>query len=262
MPITRPLIFAFVLATPLLMIGLWGTSVIAALAIFAAAHAAILPPLFMPGLGWLGPVVTRFRPAAGERAVWLTIDDGPDPGDSAEILDLLDRHGARATFFLKGELAARHPELVRAMVERGHQVANHSHTHPTAFFWCAPPAQVEREVRRCNEAIAAATGGPAPALFRAPVGIKSPALHPVLGRLGMRLCAWSIRAYDGVRGFEPARVAARVLGQLHPGAIICMHQGIRDPDDRPLSPRGLAAVLEGLGERGYTCRIPAADELT
>ncbi|MCA9658721.1 MAG: polysaccharide deacetylase family protein, partial [Myxococcales bacterium] len=192
--------------------------------------------------------------------VWLTIDDGPDPADTPAILDLLDRYGARATFFLKGERAAAHPDVVKAMVDRGHQVQNHSQSHPTRFFWCAPPATVEREIRGCNAAIAGA-GAPEPVLFRAPVGIKSPALHPVLGRLGMRLCAWSIRAFDGVSGFDPAAVEARVLGQLAPGAILCMHQGVRDRGGAPLSPKGLERVLAGLSERGYRCEIPALDRL-
>ena len=264
--LTRRLIFIFVALTPPLMVLLWSTSVVAALALFVLAHAAILLPVFVPHLDWLGPVITRFDPPTDasapdparrgdEQVVWLTIDDGPDPADTRAILDLLDHHRARATFFVKGTLARAHPELVEAMLSRGHQVANHSETHPTAFFWCAPPSVVEREIRGCNAAIVAA-GGPRPTLFRAPVGIKSPALHPVLGRLGMRLCAWSIRAYDGVAGFDPAAVEARVLARLRPGAILCMHQGIRSPDGSPRSPVGIGRVLRALELRGYRCDLP------
>ncbi len=258
--LTRLLIFAFVGLTPPLMIVLWSTSIAAALVLFALAHAAILLPLFIPRLDWLGPVITRFEPSPAEDAsprktVWLTIDDGPDPADTPALLELLDRYDAKATFFVKGELAAAHPEVLQAMHSRGHSVANHSHTHPTAFFWCAPPSTVERELRACNDAILAATGE-TPTLFRAPVGIKSPALHPVLGRLGMRLCAWSIRAFDGVANFDPAAVEARVIRQLRPGAILCMHQGVRDRDGSPLSPVGIGRVLEALKARGYRCEIP------
>ncbi len=262
----RHLIFGLVILTPLLMVALWSTSIVAALALLALAHAAILLPIFLPRLDWLGPVITHFEPdpdgsTTGQRQeVWLTIDDGPDPEDSTKILDLLDRYRARATFFVKGELAAAHPEVIQAIRRRGHQIANHSHTHPTAFFWCAPPATVEHELRACNAAITAA-GGEAPTLFRAPVGIKSPALHPVLARLGMRLCAWSIRAYDGVASFDPAAVEARVLAQLRPGAILCMHQGVRDRDGKPQSPIGIARVLEALERRGYRCVIPDQSRL-
>ena len=278
----RGLIFGFVGLTPLLMIALWSTSIVAALALFALAHAVILLPIFLPRLDWLGPVITHFEPAPDETAhrnkpdeqkkeekekekgkgkkVWLTIDDGPDPGDSFVILDLLDRYRARATFFVKGELAEAHPELIREIQSRGHRIANHSHTHPTAFFWCAAPATVERELRACNAAITAA-GSERPVLFRAPVGIKSPALHPVLRRLGMRLCAWSIRAYDGVSGFDPTAVETRVIQQLRPGAILCMHQGVRDRSGTPLSPVGIARVLEALERRGYRCVIPDLDHL-
>ncbi len=264
--LTRPLIFAFVGLTPPLMVALWSTSVAAALALFVLAHAAILLPLFVPGLAWLGPVVTRFEPspaasdAGPSKTVWLTIDDGPDPTDTPALLDLLDRYQAKATFFVKGELAAAHPEVLQAIHGRGHSIANHSHTHPTAFFWCAPPTTVERELSSCNDAIEAAVGE-APTLFRAPVGIKSPALHPVLGRLGMRLCAWSIRAFDGVANFDPAAVEARVLRQLRPGAILCMHQGVRDRDGAPLSPVGIGRVLAALEARGYRCEIPEQGRL-
>lgn len=255
---TRPLIFALVAATPPLMVLLWERSIPLALALFALAHAAILLPIFLPRLGWLGPVITRFDSDA--RAVWLTIDDGPCPRDTAIILDLLDRHGARATFFVKGELAARYPEELRRIVERGHTIGNHSHTHPTAFSWCMGQAGWRREVGECNAAIAAATGA-SPTIFRPPVGIKSPALHPALRRLGMTLVNWSVRAFDGVAGYDPRVIGDRVLARVHPGAIIVMHQGVRDAAGEPLSPRAIEAVLRGLGERGYACEVPAPERL-
>ncbi|HEX2862021.1 MAG TPA: polysaccharide deacetylase family protein, partial [Lacunisphaera sp.] len=68
--------------------------------------------------------------ATNRREAWLTIDDGPDPQDTTRILELLAAHGARATFFVVGENAVRHPELVRAIVAGGHEVAHHTHTHP------------------------------------------------------------------------------------------------------------------------------------
>ncbi|MEZ4448021.1 MAG: polysaccharide deacetylase family protein [Nannocystaceae bacterium] len=255
---TRALIFAFVAATPPLMVILWERSIPLALALFALAHALILLPIFVPRLTWLGPVVTRFDTEA--RSVWLTIDDGPDPRDTPLILDLLDRHRARATFFVKGELAARHPEELRRIVDRGHTLGNHSHTHPAAWSWCMGQGRLGREVRECNEAIAAATGA-APSIFRPPVGIKSPALHPALRRLGMTLVNWTIRGFDGVAGFDPRVVRDRILTRLRPGAIIVMHQGISDPTGAPLSPVAIEAVLRGLDERGYTCEIPDLERL-
>lgn len=254
----RPLILGFAALAPLLVVLAWSTSLALVAAIVALAHAALMLPMFLPRLGWLGPVCTRFDTRADE--VWLTIDDGPDPVDTPIVLDLLDRFGARATFFVKGELAARHPDLLQAILRRGHTLGNHTQTHPSAWFWGLPPARVEREVAACNEVLAAATGA-APALFRAPVGIKSPWLHPVLGRLGMRLVAWSVRGFDGVPGFDPDRVAGRVLAGVRPGAILVVHQGIQDRDGSPLSPRGIERVLAGLRDRGYACIIPQAAAL-
>mgnify|MGYP005856335279 CR=1 FL=1 len=254
----RPLILGFAALAPLLAALTWSASVALAVAVIALAHAALMLPMFLPRLGGLGPVCTRFNAAA--REVWLTIDDGPDPADTPAILDLLDRHGARATFFVKGELAERHPELLAAIVARGHTLGNHTHTHPAASFWCISPARLDRELAACNAAIARVTGE-APRLFRAPVGIKSPFLHPRLDRLGMRLVAWSARGFDGVAGFDPERVVARLLRRLAPGSILVVHQGIRGADGRPQSPRGLERVLGALRERGYTCTIPALEAL-
>jgi len=145
-------------------------------------------------------------------------------------------------------------------VTRGHSVQNHTQTHPAGGFWCYGPRALRRELESCNAAVSQATGA-RPTLFRAPVGIKSPLLHPLLERLGMRLVAWSVRGFDGVRGFDPERVARRLLARLAPGAIFVMHQGIRDEQGLPLSPRGLEWVLEELRARGYSCTIPPPEAL-
>ncbi|MBK8261014.1 MAG: polysaccharide deacetylase family protein [Nannocystis sp.] len=254
----RGLILGFAAASPLLIAAAWSWSWTLALAIVGLVHAAVLLPVFMPRLGWLGPVVTRFETEKPE--IWLTIDDGPDPVDTPIFLDLLDRYAARVTFFVKGELVVRHPEWAAAMAARGHSVQNHTQTHPAGWFWCYGAAALRRELSACNAAVAQATGA-TPTLFRAPVGIKSPLLHPQLDRLGMRLVAWSVRGFDGVRGFDPERVAGRLLAKLAPGAIFVMHQGIRDDAGEPLSPRGLERVLEELRARGYSCTIPPPEAL-
>src|SRR5690606_18061880 len=103
-----------------------------------------------PGSRLFGPVATRFDTAAPE--VWLTIDDGPSP-DTAAILDLLDAHGAKATFFLVGERARARPDLVRDIAVRGHGIGNHSHTHPQARFWALGPGAMRREILDCQQAL-------------------------------------------------------------------------------------------------------------
>src|SRR3546814_7752591 len=88
------------------------------------------------------------------RRVWLTFDDGPSD-DTPALLDLLDAHGAKATFFLVGERAAARPGLVRGIVARGHGLGNHSHGHPQAWFWALGPARMRREIMQCQEVLRA-----------------------------------------------------------------------------------------------------------
>ncbi len=109
----RRLILAFAVVAPLLLAVLWIRGMpLAGIAVLALSHALILIPTLLPNVQWLGPVVTHFRAEAKE--VWLTIDDGPAE-DTSALLDALDARGVKASFFLKGELSAAHPERVAAI---------------------------------------------------------------------------------------------------------------------------------------------------
>lgn len=242
---------AFPLAAPFV----WPWSPALAVGLPFVAHAFLAHAVFRPGCAWLGPVVTGFD-AGGRREVWLTVDDGPDPADNPRMLDLLDRHGAKATFFLVGQRARRHPELVAAIRERGHGVANHTESHARAWFWGLGPRRVAWEVDRCREALGETDDGGCRQLFRPPVGMQNPFLAPALARRGMRLIGWSARGLDGVNGHDPARTAARVLAGLRPGAIVLLHEGFRGPRGEQINVRGLELVLAGLAERGYAAVVP------
>ena len=222
----------------------------AGISVLALSHALLLYPTLRPNVQWLGPVVTRF--ATGGKEVWLTIDDGPT-ADTHALLDVLDRYGARATFFVKGVLAERFPDAVREILRRGHTVANHSQTHPSATFWCSTPRRVAEEIDRCNHALETATGA-RPRWFRAPVGTKNPAVHPALEKRGMRLIGWTARAFDTVVD-DPEAVLARILPDVAPGAIILLHEG------RPHSLRVIERVVAALKERGYGFVVPADEAL-
>lgn len=228
------------------------------LALFISAGALVLHQIFVAGAGELVRVRTRFTPSAPDaREVWLTLDDGPDPDDTPRLLDLLDQHHARATFFLIGERAARHPALVAEIARRGHEVAHHTHTHPCAAFWCATPARIHRELDAALAAFAAA-GTPPPRRFRAPVGIKNLFLAPALATRGLDCIGWSIRGADTFAK-TPDTVAARVARRLRPGAIILLHEG---PPVRPeVRVAAIASVLDLLHARGYRAVIPPAAAL-
>jgi len=238
-------ILGFAIVAPFALILLWPYEPAAGIGVLAFSHALLLYPTLRPNVQWLGPVVTRF--ATDRKAIWLTIDDGPTK-DTPAILDLFDRHGVKATFFVKGMLAEREPQLVRAILDRGHSVANHSQTHPSASFWCLLPGRVADEIDACNDALVTATGIK-PRWFRAPVGHKNPAVHPALRRRGMRLIGWTARGFDAVVS-DPAHVVARILPRVEPGAILVLHQG------REHSLRVLEGVVVALQERGYELVIP------
>lgn len=253
----RAFILLFAAAAPFLTIGLWPVSWPLAIGVLFASHLMILYPTLRARSQWLGPVVTRFETT--EPAVWLTIDDGPTP-DSTEILEILARHETRATFFVKGILVESQHELTRAIHDAGHEIANHSHSHPSATFWCLHPVAIAREIEACNHAIERITGA-RPARFRAPVGMKNPFVHPILARLDMPLVAWTSRGFDGVDGLDPDIAAERILENANPGAIILMHQGVKDSDGHLASGRCLDLVLSGLAERGLKCVIPSDEQL-
>jgi peptidoglycan/xylan/chitin deacetylase (PgdA/CDA1 family) len=235
---------------PFGLVVLWPYSRLAAIGLVALSHALVLYPTLRPNVQWLGPVITRF--ATDQKEIWLTIDDGPTE-DTRALLDHFDARGVRATFFVKGVLATQQPELVREIVARGHTVANHSHTHPSASFWCLLPGRVAAEIEECNRALAQITGS-MPQWFRAPVGMKNPAVHPALGRRSMRLIGWTARGFDAVLS-DSDEIVKRILPSVTPGAILLLHQG------REHSPRVLACVVDALLERGYSFVIPSDAQL-
>jgi peptidoglycan-N-acetylglucosamine deacetylase len=242
----RALVVSAAAAAPFVAAGLWWwSSPLAAIAVLALSHALVLYPTLRPNVQWLGPVITRFD--TKEQELWLTIDDGPTR-DTPQILDLLDRHEVKATFFVKGRLAEIHDDFVKSMVARGHSVANHSYSHPSATFWCLLPGRLKAEVDEC-EAVLSKTTQTRQRWFRAPVGMKNPAVHPILKRRGLKLIGWSARAFDATMS-DVEGVLARLLPSVEPGAIIVLHQG------RAWSVRVIEKVIVELKNRGYTFVIP------
>jgi peptidoglycan/xylan/chitin deacetylase (PgdA/CDA1 family) len=195
--------------------------------------------LLAPNNEWLGPVVSRFE--TDEKQVWLTIDDGPT-ADTNALLDLLEARGVEATFFVKGKLATS--DLIAAIVERGHTIGNHTQNHPSATFWCSSRATTAREIDDCAARI------PPTPLFRAPVGHKNRHLHSLLAERGMKLIAFSARAYDAVVR-DPSNIASTIASQLEPGAIVVLHQG------RPWSHDAIAQTIDAIRARGYSFVIPS-----
>lgn len=248
------LLLIFNLAGKIAAILVGWTAPAAALALWFGPDALLAYHLFVLRAQGLVPTFRRFTTL--RREVWLTIDDGPDQEDTPRLLALLARHRARATFFVIGENAARHPELVRAIAAAGHEVAHHTHTHPLATFWCASPTRVWRELDAALEVLGKA--GVRPTRFRPPAGIKNLWLAPALRARGLTCVGWSARGLERRRG-KVETVVARVTRGLAPGAILLLHEGPRVP--AAIRVVAIGRALEQLREQGYECVVPAPGQL-
>ena len=170
-----------------------------------------------------------------QKKIWLTIDDGPDPETTPALLDLLKKHRRSATFFLIGDRAAKHPDLVRAISEAGHEIGNHSQTHPQGSFWALRPKRVWQEL-----AIAQATfqeiTGINPRHFRAPVGHTNPFVHPAAEELGLIVTGWTARGYDAVET-DIEKILTSIRKTLRPGGTLLLHDAV------PHAPEVLEKIL-------------------
>lgn len=187
----------------------------------------------------LGPNWTSLpADAAARGSVALTIDDGPDPEVTPRVLDLLDEHGAQATFFCIGERVGRYPELAREVSRRGHAIENHTHRHLKRFSILGPRA-IADEIERAQHEIGRVTGQ-RPGFFRAPAGLRNPFLDPVLARLGLKLASWTRRGFDTLSR-EPRAVLQKLTRGLGSGDILLLHDG-----HAGRSPSGSLLILEVL----------------
>jgi peptidoglycan-N-acetylglucosamine deacetylase len=169
----------------------------------------------------LGANMLRLPQAAVARnEIALTFDDGPDPEVTPRVLDILDAHGAKASFFVIGDKAAAQPGLIRDIVKRGHSIENHSRGHSKAFGFFAWTA-LRDDIRAAQEIIAGITGE-RPVFFRSPMGIRNPMLEPVIARLGLRYITWTRRGFDTVSD-DPGIVLERLSRKLAAGDILLLH---------------------------------------
>ncbi|MFE5898301.1 MULTISPECIES: polysaccharide deacetylase family protein [unclassified Streptomyces] len=184
--------------------------------------------------------------------VALTFDDGPDPVFTRQVLEILDRYGARATFFCVGHHVAALPDEVRRIVAGGHGLGNHSWSHP--FLFDLTPEQLREQIDRTTEELDRVAGA-APAWFRPPYGALSPEVLAVLAEHPATLTMWDVDARDWSRP-GPGQIAKTVLEGVGPGSVVLMHEGA---GDRSQTVAALPAIVEGLLERGL--EPVALDEL-
>jgi peptidoglycan/xylan/chitin deacetylase (PgdA/CDA1 family) len=206
-----------------------------------------------PQLSWFGPVVSN-----GPRdvpAVAITFDDGPNDPFSLGIAEVLESRGARGTFYLVGAAIDRDPGIVRSLVERGHQVGNHSYHHDY-WRWLDPRYP---ELDRTQAAFERAVGG-CPTTYRPPHGQRTPFISALVAAAGMQTITWDVSAMDWTLT-DGDEVARRVLDRVQPGSIVLLHDGLDGVPDanRQVVLDALPIILDGLEERGL--RAVTVDEL-
>jgi peptidoglycan-N-acetylglucosamine deacetylase len=226
-------------------------------------HLSLAAVGMWPRSGLLGPNLVRLPESARRRGeVALTFDDGPDPLITPRVLDELDRHTAKASFFCIGAKAAAFPDIVREIARRGHSVENHSQRHSNGFA-CYGLGTLRREVQTAQATIGNITGQ-APVFFRAPMGFRTALLDPVLTQLGLRYVSWTRRGYD-TRERDPSRVLRRLVNRLAAGDVLLLHDraGALTRGSQPVVLAALPALLDRLAAAGlHSVSLRAALDAT
>lgn len=243
-------------ALPLLAYVLWIGPISPWVALAAAVGYVAYSTLgvLFPELEMFGRVLWR-GPKNG-RQVALTFDDGPHPETTRRVLEILKAGGHVATFFVVGEKAEAHPEVLREIVAAGHGVGLHGYTHDRLYS-LRSPKRVHADIRRSQDAIERICGV-RPRLFRPPVGFASHRTLAGAKRAEVTVVGASARSLDGIGGGRPDHVAARLIRALVPGALILLHDAAERDDFVPASIAALPELLGAIDARGLeTVRLDA-----
>lgn len=184
------------------------------------------------------------RGPASEPRVALTFDDGPDPRFTPEILNILEREGVPATFFVVGEAMAAYPDVVKRAADGGFEIANHTYTHTLAG--ALTPKEIRQEITRTSDLIRQMTGQE-PRYLRPPRGELTGHFILEARRQGLRIPLWTIRV-ERAEVKTPEALARRIVEETENGHIILLHDGRLD---RRLTVQALPLIISGLKERGF-----------
>lgn len=214
---------------------------VAAASVIASAAWAVRgrsSAVFAPSI-WHGP--------RDHAAIALTFDDGPSESTPA-LLQLLARHRVPATFFQCGAAVERLPQIAHEVSAAGHEIGNHSYSHPMLCFRSA--GFLHQELERAQRAIERHTGA-GPTLFRAPYGVRWPGLRSAQRSLGLTGVMWTVIGYDWKRAADA--IVRRVSGNVSNGAIVCLHDGraLRVAPDIRNTIRATEQLIPMLLDRGY-----------
>ncbi len=201
---------------------------------------------YAPNSGIFGRVIGR---GPREPVAYLTFDDGPNPGATDRVLEILDLEKVPATFFMVGRHVERHRRTALSVAQAGHDIGNHTYSHIKLHR--TGPRRAMSEIRRGHEAIANVTGY-TPRTFRAPHGYRSPFVSRAIAPYGYRTVGWTLGVWDSaLPGAE--RIRSRVRAGLSPGAIVLLHDGdgYHEYGDRRQTVEALSGIIADARAAGY-----------
>ncbi|MCD4736018.1 MAG: polysaccharide deacetylase family protein [Bacteroidales bacterium] len=171
--------------------------------------------------------------------VFLTFDDGPDPGTTPQILDILQRFNAKATFFCTGNRAKKYPEIILKIIDSGHMLGNHGFDHKNG--WNTSTEEYFEDVVKCKNVINSS-------LFRPPYGrILNPQIKK-LKNAGFKIVMWSVLSGDFDKNIKPDKCTSNIINNTNPGSIIVLHD---NPGFIKVSLTVLEKSLESLSKKKY-----------
>ncbi len=204
--------------------------------------------LLQPPIGGLGAV--RSHGARDAKRVALTYDDGPNTPSTNDVLDILAKHGVKATFFCVGENALRHPEVVKRAFREGHVIGNHSMYHSRkAGLLLGETAHIDS----CTFLLTSLIGAQ-PLLYRAPWGWLTPWETMRLLQRGFGIIGWDVYTYDWQVPSPPGRdIADSVMKTVKPGSVVLFHDGIAGVHkaEKPTTVEATDLTIRRLKEEGY-----------
>jgi len=202
---------------------------------------------------WLGP--SDWHGSSDTGSVALTFDDGPSE-DTERILDVLGEHDVTASFFMIGRQVETFPGIAQRVLAEGHEIGNHSYSHPIYLY---QRARRTREELERTQAVISETIGIRPRFARPPCGVRTPAYFATTRALGLRTVQWDVAGFDWKRR-SAKQIATDVLKRVQPGSIVLLHDGDSDgKQDRRETVAALPLIIEGLQEKGL--RVMPLNEL-
>lgn len=185
-----------------------------------------------------------FRMDPREKAVYLTFDDGPIPEVTPWVLELLDKHDIKATFFMVGDNIRKHPDVFRMVVDRGHRIGNHTFNHLRGFEYLSKNYLANAD--KANEVMQTD-------LFRPPHGHMTSLQYARLKR-HYKIIMWDLVTRDYSKKLRPPQVLANVMRYARNGSIITFHDSLKSWNNGNL-PYALPRAIEFLKEEGYEFKL-------